>query len=266
MKYSEHILDPFLSEYVQSLWSMEAENDQDVYPRSQIMPDGIVELVFHYGDPLYTYQDGQKHLQSQNFAISMMRKFIELESSGRTGFIAARFFPWGAYHFFDEPIQNFLDQSIDAKKLWSDSENIIVELKKNLTVEERFKLVERFLLEKFKVFKKDESKTDTAIKLIREAKGALSVEEVCQAAGVQKKTLERKFMSTVGTTPKVISRIMRFLNICNHLEDYRHKTLTELTYECGYYDQAHFIKEFKEFSGFTPKEYFEKKNVYFTTI
>jgi len=73
-------------------------------------------------------------------------------------------------------------------------------------------------------------------------------------------------LAAVGTTPKVFSRITRFLNICRHLEEHQNKTLTQLTQECGFYDQAHFIKEFKEFSGFTPKEFFQKENVYFSEI
>ncbi len=267
MTYSEHNLNPALAPYIQSLWSMEAEGDTDTYPRSQIMPDGIVEIIFHYGDPLHTYQDGQRSLQPQHFAISMMRKHIELESSGKTGFISARFFPWGAYHFFNEPVQNFIEQTIDAQKLWGDdSKQIITRLKTASTTEERFKLAESFLLEKLTHFKKNEHKAEEAIRLIRETKGMLSIEEVGTRTGFEKKTLERKFLLILGTTPKIFSRITRFLNICHHLEEYRNKTLAQLTYECGYYDQAHFIKEFKEFSGFTPKEYFEKENVHFSDL
>jgi AraC-like DNA-binding protein len=269
MQYHEFPLSPPLTEYIQSLWAMEPDsgNEEEAYPRSQIMPDGIVEIVFHYGDPFYTYQDGVRFLQPDNFAISMMKKYVEIESSGKTGFIAARFFPWGAYHFFNEPVQNFLDQTIDAVQLWGDDSRKIIEaLKVPGTMEQRFKLAERFLLDRLQQFRKQDTQTDEAIKLIRREKGRLSIEEAGSQTGFSKKQLERKFLSSVGTTPKVFSRICRFLNICRHLEDFKGKNLTELTYECGFYDQAHFIKEFKEFSGFTPKAFFEKENVYFSEI
>lgn|GEM_PF-3667259 len=110
-------IDPALAGYIQVIWAMESESDEDNYPKSQIMPDGIVELVVHYGSPFFTYQEGVKTLQSRSFAVSMMKKYIELESNGKAGFIAARFFSWGAYHFFNEPVKNFLDQSIDCAKL-----------------------------------------------------------------------------------------------------------------------------------------------------
>jgi AraC-like DNA-binding protein len=267
MKYHEFQLSSPLADHIQSIWGMESESDEDIYPRSLIMPDGIVETIFHYERPFYTWQDDEQFIQPENFAISMMRKFVEIGSSGKTGFIAVRFYPWGAYHFFNEPVQNFLDQTIDASGLWgSDSKIIMEKIKKQGTTEQRFKLVEAFLLEKLKQFQKDEVRTDNAVKLIRQTKGTLSIESVCAETGFAKKQLQRKFLSTVGTTPKLFSRITRFLNICQNLKAEKSQTLTQLTHDCGFYDQAHFIKEFKAFSGFTPKEFYEKENVFFSEI
>lgn len=267
MQYHEHQISEPLTEYIQSIWAMESENDEDIYPRSLIMPDGIVEIIFHYETPFYTWQNNNKFLQPKNFAVSMMKQYIEIASLGKTGFISVRFFPWGAYHFFDLPIQNFLDQTIDATTLWeNDSKKIITELKTLSSLEERFKSVERFLLEKLKQHKKEETEADNAIKLIRKTKGSLTIEEVCAETGLSKKQLERKFLATAGIMPKAFSRITRFINICQNLDEQKDKTLTQLTYECGFYDQAHFIKEFKEFSGFTPKEFFEKEHIYFSEI
>lgn len=65
-------------------------------------------------------------------------------------------------------------------------------------------------------------------------------------------------------TPKTFSRISRFLNICHHLDGYLDSKLTRLAHECGYFDQAHFIREFCAFTGFTPKAFFAKNNVKFT--
>ncbi|MBS4041653.1 MAG: AraC family transcriptional regulator [Flavobacteriales bacterium] len=267
MQYHEHQINEPLTEYIQTVWAMESKNDEDIYPRSLIMPDGIVEIIFHYETPFYTWQDGKKFLQPENFAVSMMQQYTEIASSGKAGFISVRFFPWGAYHFFDEPVQNFLDRTINATKLWgNDSGKIIKEMKTLNSFEERFKAVEQFLLEKLKQHKKEEAEADNAIKLIRQTKGALTIEKVCAETGLSKKQLERKFLATVGIMPKAFSRITRFLNICQNLDEQKNKTLTQITYECGFYDQAHFIKEFKAFSGFTPKEFFEKENVYFSEI
>ena len=82
MQYHEHPIGEPLSEYIQAIWAMQSENDEDVYPHSLIMPDGIVEIIFHYEAPFYTWQDNNKFLQPENFAVSMMRQYSEIESSG----------------------------------------------------------------------------------------------------------------------------------------------------------------------------------------
>jgi AraC-like DNA-binding protein len=266
MKYEEFPVISELKEYIQLIFIMESEDATDLF-REQIMPDGIVELVFHFGDPMYTYQDNHKFKQPQSFAISMMRKYIEIESSGRTGVVSVRFYPWGAHHFFSKPVNEFLDQTISTDKLWKDEyAKIIQELKSADNENQRINNIQLFLLDRLNEYKKKEVGVDQAIKLIRESKGQLSIDEVCDRTGFSKKMLERKFPASVGTTPKIFSRITRFLDICSHLKENSGKSLTELSYECGFYDQSHFIKEFKEFSGFTPKEFFAKNNVVFSEI
>ena len=72
-----------LGEFVQLLWGMASENSDDRFRRERIMPDGIVELVFHFAQPFRTYRtDGTHYQQPQAFAISQMREFIEIESNG----------------------------------------------------------------------------------------------------------------------------------------------------------------------------------------
>jgi AraC-like DNA-binding protein len=267
MLYREFQPSADLAGYIQVIWAMESESEEEIYPRSQIMPDGIVEVIFHYGDPFYSVRGEEKTLQSRCFAVSMMKNFIELESNGKTGFIAARFLPWGAYHFFKEPVQHFIDGEMDAEKLWPGKvKAVLAELKKTGPLDYKIAVVEKFFRARLEEHKQADSNLDNAIKLIREQKGNLSIEEVCERTGYNTKQLERKFLLLVGTTPKTFSRVCRFLNICNHLEEYQNTSLAKLSYDCGYYDQAHFIKEFKAFSGFTPSEFFEKNNVYFSEI
>ncbi|MDN5204782.1 helix-turn-helix transcriptional regulator [Fulvivirgaceae bacterium BMA10] len=268
MKYQEFEPGDPLSNYIQLIWILESESEQEVYQRNRILPDGIVEVIFHYESPFITCtSDGTKMKQPQGFAISQMRKFIEIESDGKIGFISVRFYPWGAYHFFEEPINNFLDDTIDLANVWPDQyETIMKDIYSASNDAERVKRVKDFLLKRLCENKNDYTSIDKAVRLIRSSKGQMSLEEIGEKTGFSKKQLERKFLTTVGTSPKVFSRISRFLHICKNLEEQNGKILTQLAYECGYFDQSHFIKEFKEFSGFTPKAFFEKNNVVFADM
>ncbi len=69
---------------------------------------------------------------------------------------------------------------------------------------------------------------------------------------------ERKFKQFSGFSPKLFSRIIRFQSAIKKYDD-KKMPLTEIAYECGYYDQSHFIHDFKEFSGYSPMQYFSGK-------
>jgi len=76
-----------------------------------IMPDGIVELVFHFGESMNTSVNGSTISQPMQFAISQMKYPVLIKSNGATGYISARFYPWGAHHFFGFGISEFLDHT-----------------------------------------------------------------------------------------------------------------------------------------------------------
>ncbi len=271
MIYREFETHAGLAPYVQLVWMMESERENDHAPRSLIVPDGIVEIVFHYGDPwITTVAGGKSMVQPRSFAVSQMRKYIEIESNGRTGFVSVRFYPWGAYHFFDIPVHSFLDDTVSTATLWPMHYEDLMERSSTVADGEDgasfASVVQGFLLDRLAEHYKDDVALDEAVKLIRSTGGQLSVEEVGERVGLSRKQLERKFVATVGTTPKTFARISRFLNICHHLDRYRGSTLTRLAHECGYFDQAHFIREFNTFTGFTPKAFFEKNNVKFAEL
>ncbi|MCY3556429.1 MAG: helix-turn-helix domain-containing protein [Gemmatimonadetes bacterium] len=274
MIYREFETHADLAPYVQLVWMMESEHEDDHAPRSLIVPDGIVEIVFHYGDPwITTVAGGKRRVQPRSFAVSQMRKYIEIESNGRTGFVSVRFFPWGAYHFFDLPVRGFLDDTVSTATLWPMHYEDLMEKLRTAACGASgaggagfASVVQGFLLDRLEEHYKDDAALDEAVKLIRSTGGQLPVEEVGERVDLSRKQLERKFAATVGTTPKTFARISRFLNICHHLGRYRDSTLTRLAHECGYFDQAHFIREFSAFTGFTPKAFFAKNNVSYTEL
>ncbi|MFK8044860.1 MAG: helix-turn-helix domain-containing protein [Crocinitomicaceae bacterium] len=77
-----------------------------------------------------------------------------------------------------------------------------------------------------------------------------------QQNNISRRQLARKFSSDVGISPKQLSKTIRLQATLKILLDGNITNLTELAYENEYYDQAHFIKEFKAFTGLTPKEFY----------
>jgi len=86
--------------------------------------------------------------------------------------------------------------------------------------------------------------------------GNCSIENIASRANMSMKTLERRFTEQVGTSPKLYARIIRFNNAITLKMNHPRRSWTDIAYHCGYYDQMHFIKDFKLFSGTTPTRFF----------
>ena len=81
--------------------------------------------------------------------------------------------------------------------------------------------------------------------------------ELIESMPMSRRTFERKFLNEIGVSPKTYAKIRRFGNTCLLMAGKRDVNLMDVLHEGGYYDQSHFIKDFKYFSGRTPKKYVE---------
>ncbi len=218
-----------------------------------IMPDGIVELVFHFGEPMITSVNGSTISQPAQFAISQMKYPITIKSKGATRFISARFYPWGAHHFFGFGISEFLDNSIESNLLWQ-TNGLYDNIGNAKNIKDKINVLQSFLLDQLKRNGKSQA-FDEVVKFFRSDGIFQNLKGVRQKLGFSKKQLERKFIASVGTSPQLFLRNSRFLHLCNKLGNGNTKSLTELAYQYGFFDQAHFNHEFKLFSGMTPREF-----------
>lgn len=96
-----------------------------------------------------------------------------------------------------------------------------------------------------------------AIEQIRDSCGTTSVKEVYSNLNVSKSKLEQHFNREIGLTPKEFCKIQKINCFINSYMEDNNLNLTELTYQCGYYDQSHLIKDFKYFMNTSPRKFFE---------
>ncbi len=96
-----------------------------------------------------------------------------------------------------------------------------------------------------------------ALSIIHTNKGNIKIRELCTQLYTSQSPLEKRFRKAVGASPKKYASIVRFKHLLNQYPSAT--SLTGLGYEAGFYDQAHFIKEFKTFTGLTPENYFSGK-------
>jgi AraC-like DNA-binding protein len=87
---------------------------------------------------------------------------------------------------------------------------------------------------------------------VRLSEGLIPVGRLVSETGLSQRHLSRKFQEYVGLSPKEYLRVSRFIHSLDHLKRYPVFSLTEVAYKSGYYDQAHFIRDYKDYTGYTP--------------
>lgn len=255
MDYQTFQPQPDLASIIKCYWTL--DSPREAVPQVQtIVPDGCMEMIIHYGDLYNQYIDGKPVLQPRSCVFGQLTEPLKIEPTGITGIFSVRFHHDGFIPFATIPIKEMDDQAIPLEKLFGIQgaeleENVL----KASTVQEKISIVETFLLKKLNTETIDRIVQST-VDLLLNVDGKISVNELSRQTNINRRQLERKFSSAIGLSPKQLSKTIRLQTTIKHLLNKEYASLTALALESEYYDQAHFIKDFKEFTGFTPKEFY----------
>jgi AraC-like DNA-binding protein len=257
MNYKEYEPAEELQPFLKCFWSLDAPASA-APERQRIVPDGCMEMIFHYGDSYKQYMsDGSFIIQPRYFVFGQITSPLEIEPTGSTGIIAARFHPDGFIPFSSYSIQLMENKAIALNELFI-GEAILLEqnVLNSLTNEERIQIISNFLVARLHTSEVRDRVTQLSIDALLQLNGQMNVNELAEQLNINRRRLERKFSSAIGLSPKQLSKMIRLQNTLKMMGQKQFTSLTSLAYENGYYDQAHFIKDFKEFTGVSPKEFY----------
>ncbi len=254
MKFDHYIPCDNLKPYIRCLVISEAESEYTY----KVLPDANLVIGFQYKGKL-SYLDEGKEIGLSNFGITGLQDsdWVFKNTAG-VGSVLVYFNVNGAAAFFSEPIHELFRQSLSLDNFIVRSELILLEerLCEAGSDAGRIQVVEQFLLSRLRLSTPD-ALVLAAIAMIFERHGNIRMNEMAALLHTSQSPLEKWFRKIVGATPKKFASIIRFKYI---LQQFRSQTsLTSLAYESGFYDQAHFIKEFKTFTGDTPERFFDKE-------
>lgn len=250
----------FLKNYVKHYCFMESgPNCKNVTER--VIPIENVQIMFHYKNPFLVY--GSKNsttIQPRSLVSGLGNSYFDVSTSGETGVIFVSFHPAGACHFFPFPLCEIENQSIDLSDIYK---NEIMQVEEKLflnnSIPEKIKLVEDFLLQKFLTIPlHDALLIQRGFENIKRNKGQITAIALSNQLSVSGKSLERKFSQYLGKTTKQIIKLVRFQEIVKDLSNTANPVLTDCAYRNGYFDQSHFIRDFKTFTGLTPGEFYAR--------
>ena len=241
-----------LKNLVECYWIAE---DNDLTPVLQkIIPDGFPEIIFHYGDPYKIKLDKQWELQSPGLFAGQITKFFYLENTGQSGMVGIKFKPSALTQLFELKMADFTDKVLELKDVVGEKLNSVE--KELHSVRDPAKRIESIEVELKKLaMPHKETAIDQAIGLIFLKQGMISVAEICEQVNTSERTLQRLFNNWIGLSPKFYARVIRFSHIFQLAQE-KKLSWSEVGLESGFYDQSHFIKNFKAFTGEDPTRYF----------
>lgn len=239
-------------------WTLESvkENTPKI---NTIVPDGTMKLIFHYGDLYWHHPEkGDRFLQPRCFLIGQLTKPYVVEPNGDTGTFVVRFHPNGFLPFTTMPIKEMENRPIPLESLFGkEGQELELKILEANGVLERIKIIESFLRARLSSKEVIDRIVKSTIETISTANGQISINELSKENNLSRRILSRKFSRTVGISPKQLSKIIRLQGSLKTLLNKDVSKLTDLAYENDYFDQAHFIKDFREFTGITPKEFYK---------
>ncbi|MEQ9298970.1 MAG: helix-turn-helix transcriptional regulator [Cyclobacteriaceae bacterium] len=257
MNYQTYPTRHELEAFVKCYWTLQGPKSS-ITEKQTIVPDGCIELIFHFGDRYRQYlSDGTSLIQPHSFVMGQLTQTLEIAPTGMTDIFAVRFYPHGFAPFSSIDLKTIANKATELIHVFGDSGKILENNVRNVeSSAERISIVETFLLDTISAEKNTSKIIQDTVDMILEVRGHHSLDELSQHGQIGRRQLERKFASEVGLSPKYLSRVVRLQAALQQLLSQNHDNLTSLAYKKGYYDQAHFIKDFKAFTGPTPKAFY----------
>lgn len=238
-----------LKPYIQSLMVSESDMAQSY----TVLPGTSLVMGFQYKGILAYHGDKTAISLASAGITGILNTFRIFENTANTGTVLVIFKEAGAAHFFREPLHELYNESLSLEYFVSHDQLIALEEQLSIAEsgDERVKLVEQFLLSRLD-HRKDDLMVIAAIEHIRLSAGNIRITDLAAQLYTSKSPLEKRFRLAVGTTPKKFANIIRMKSALFAMQT----LLTENTdYRMGHYDQAHFIHDFKNFTGTTPEQY-----------
>lgn len=232
---------PPLSQFVAFFWYCEAEATE--WKKESCLPTGTVELVVVLSEPEAAPVLCGPH----------SRAFI-LEKQGAVTLIAMHFRPGGFFPFLRVSPQEIRNEKLSLRDIWgADADALRDRLLHANSLTARYRILEEALLER--AAHGFERCPEVLFAMRELAKPRVSVANVTDQIGYSGRHFGEVFRHEVGLSPKSYARVMRFQQVILRVGGVGDADWADIANEAGYFDQAHFANDFREFSGLTPSQY-----------
>jgi AraC-like DNA-binding protein len=254
-----HLLpSPELRPFIDRFWGWEADSSEAIRLPT-LLPGTGAELYFHYGTPFHCESGNGATSTSlgQGHLLCIRRKPLALMPNADLGFIAVRFKIGMLHRFTPIPATELMDASPSVEELWGQTgADLLRHLSYGADQRERIALIQSFLIGKLRDDSADLLIEQGLSQLYRRAT-ELTVDALATQAGLGRRQLERRWRAFSGQTPNDMRCLSRFQHTVRQLMLNPSADTTDVALANGYYDQAHFIHDFRARVGSSPEKYLQ---------
>ena len=257
MKYQEFIPGNELKQYIKCYYIF--ESDTNAVYEDKAFATGCIEIMFNLGTGSWETACGGNFKATPDIELwGQIIQPLTFKSLGKNTMFGIRFFPHTASIFLNHDISLFNNQVTDLIAVAGKPVLVLHrKLMDTVSLNKRIELVEQFLMSRLSAFEKKLGKTNLIGCVINELKREDffdNIENVASQYGITARYLQKLFVQHTGLTPKLFHKINRFQNSLLRVRK-SNDSLTSIAHECGYFDQSHFIRDFKFFTGSAPSGY-----------
>jgi len=246
MRYAEYPPSPHFARLVDAYWIL--DGDGDGVPDA-ILPDGRVELIFHYGVTFCRHHpSGAIERQPDTLVAGQTLAPVVLSHTGRAGVAAVRLKPGAARAVLRLPAGDITGAILPLDAVLPSAEYVRDRLGHAKDDAERIAALEAWLAE----LRLGEPRTEVeaSVEMILRTGGRADVATLAAHCGIGVRRLERRFVEDVGVTPKQLARVVRLQRALRHVRTGR--ALVDVALACGYYDQSHMVLDFQRLAAVSP--------------
>jgi len=256
MRYCEYPPTAQLARSVACIWTLEGDaGERDEAPQP-ILPDGRAEFVMHLGDRFARVDRGAMQRPPWAIFAGQLDRPLTLQPTGRIAVLGVRFRPEGAARFTRVPQHEFVGRTVDVALASRSLANVARRVRESTaSLPDAVRLVER-LLAPVERCDAGDRRVAAVVDAVLRSGGRVAIESAAAQTGVSRRHIERLFLRDVGLRAKQLARIARFQRAIRILAHEASPARgIRAAHASGYADQAHFIRDFREFAGCAPTEH-----------
>ena len=231
--------------------------------RRREVPSGDVTLILSPGSPLRlpdTRDPDRPPARHVSFVAALHDRYTLVDHDGEQEGVEVRLTPIGAHLLFGLPMHELTNRVVELDDLLGAAAGELVgRLWDASGWHSRFSFLDHAFAARLAEARAPQPELTWAWARLRTSHGRVGVGGLARELGWSHRRLITRFRESVGLPPKALARILRFDRVAERLRAVEEPQLAEVAFDCGYYDQAHLNRDFREFAGTTPSAYLARR-------